>query len=114
MDGHADRLDAVDREALERAMQIAQRDPLRSEQLQKKLEDDEWREVAEFASYHCQIHALNLKPWEDPPCTEDEDDPTPRDRSAQALLRRMLRGGVSRYEPDPLAALAEAKRRSSS
>ena len=36
MDGHADRLDAVDREALERAMQIAQRDPLRSEQLAEK------------------------------------------------------------------------------
>jgi hypothetical protein len=34
-------LDAVDRDALERAMQIAQRDPLRKEQLQSKLEDED-------------------------------------------------------------------------
>jgi hypothetical protein len=30
-----------------------------------------------------------------------------------ALLRRMLRAGISRFDPDPLKALAGAKRRSS-
>jgi hypothetical protein len=111
MDGRAD-LDAADRDALERCMGIAKRD--RAEQLEGKLvQGDSWIEVAEFASYSCQIRALNLKPWQSPPCTEDEDDPTPRDRAAQALLRRMLRAGVSRYDPDPLAALAGANRRSS-
>ena len=79
----------------------------------KLLQGDPWIEVAEFASYSCQIHALNLKPWQSPPCTEDEDDPTPRDRAAQTLLRRMLRAGLSRFDPDPLKALAGAKRRSS-
>ena len=112
MDGHADLLDAVDREALERAMQVAQRD-LRAEQLQAKLEDEEWREVAEFAAYSCQIDALSLKPWQDPPCIADEDDPDERDKKAQHLLRKMLAAGVSRYNPDPLKALAGAKRRSS-
>ena len=39
----------VDRDALERAMEIAQRDPLCAELLRRKLEDEPWREVAEFA-----------------------------------------------------------------
>ena len=29
---------------------------------------DPWIKVAEFASYSCQIHALNLKPWQSPHC----------------------------------------------
>ena len=110
---------AVDRDALERAMQIAQRDPLRAEQLQKKLEDEPWREVAEFAAYCCQIDALSLKPWQDPPVNIDEDADEPNNparvsnTAARKLLRRMLAAGVSRFEPDPLKALAGAKRRSS-
>jgi hypothetical protein len=69
------------------------------------LQGDPWIEVAEFASYSCQLHALNLRPWESLPCTEDEDDPTPHDKAAQILLRRMPRAGVSRYDADPLTAL---------
>lgn len=113
MDGLVD-VNAVDRDALERAMQIAQRDPLRAAQLQSKLKDEPWIEVAEFASYSCQIHALNLKPWESPPCHADEDDPDPQDKAAQYLLRQMLAAGVSRFDPDPLAALEHAKRKLSS
>lgn len=114
MTGRAD-LDAVDRDALERAMQLcAQRDPSRAEQLDGKLrQGDPWVEVAEFASYSCQIHALSLKPWQSPPCVADEDDPDEQDKKAQHLLRKMLAAGVSRYDPDPLKALAGAKRRSS-
>ena len=59
MDGHAD-LDAADRDALERCMEIAKRD--RAEQLNGKLQQgDPWIEVAEFACYSCQIDALNLE-----------------------------------------------------
>jgi hypothetical protein len=89
MDGDAD-LDTVDRGALERAMQIAQRDPFRAQQLQSKLKDEAWVAVAEFAAYSCQIDALNLKPWESPPCHADEDNSDPQDKAAQHLLRRML------------------------
>jgi hypothetical protein len=117
MDGPAD-LDDVDREALERAMKIAQRDPLRAEHLRSKLEDQPWREVAEFAAYSCQIDALSLKPWQDPPVIIDEDADEPNnsaDRApntaARKLLRQMLRAGVSRYEPDPLTALRQAARK---
>ena len=84
---------------------IACRDPATKEQLEWKLEREPWREVAEFAAYHCQYQALNLKPWESPPCWVDEDDPDERDKAARALLSRMLTAGVSRYHPDPLAAL---------
>jgi hypothetical protein len=108
MDGTADP-DAADRDALERAMEIARHDPGRAEQLRAMLEDEEWTEVAEFAAYHCQIHALSLKPWQEPPCHADEKDPHPRDRDAQRFLRKMLAAGISRYDPDPLAALERAK-----
>ena len=115
----ADDLDAVDREALERCMEIARRDPSRAEQLDSKLQDEEWAEVAEFACYGCQLHALNLKPWQSPPVhiDEDADEPDNSDResnsAARKFLRQMLAAGVSRYDPDPLTALAGAKRRSS-
>ena len=112
MAGHDD-LDAVDRDALTRAMQIAiRRDPGRAQQLQSKLQDEPWREVAEFAAYGCQMHALSLRPWRDPPCHADEDETKPRDKAAQRLLRKMLAAGVSRYEPDPLAALERLSARS--
>jgi hypothetical protein len=113
MDGHAD-LDDVDRAALERAMEIAKRDLLRAEQLEGKLlQGDPWAEVAEFAAYSCQIHALSLKPWQSPPCHADEDDPDEQDKKAQHLLRKMLAAGVSRFDPDPLAALERARRKPS-
>jgi hypothetical protein len=98
-------LNQTDRDALERCMQIARRDPSRAQQLQSKLIDEPWDEVAQFAAYCCQYRALHLKPWQSPPCIVDEDDPDEDDRSAQALLRQMLRAGVSRFDPAPLEAL---------
>ena len=109
-------LDDVDRDALQRAMEIAQRDPLRAEHLRSKLEDEPWIEVAEFAAYSCQIESLSLKPWQSPPVHIDEDaiEPNSAERepntAARKLLRQMLRAGVSRYEPDPLTALRCRKR----
>jgi hypothetical protein len=110
MGGKAD-LDAVDRDALERCMEIANRDPLRAEQLASALKDEPWREVAEFAAYGCQMESLSLKPWESPPVHVDENDPNEQDKIAQHLLRRMLAAGVSRYEPSPMTALRQAKRK---
>jgi hypothetical protein len=65
------------------------------------------------AAYRAQISALNLKPWEEPPCVVDENDPNERAKDAQKLLRRMLALGISRWHHDPLAAIeaAEQKRR---
>ena len=107
--------DDVDRDALERCMKIAQRDPLRTEHLRSKLEDEPWIEVAEFASYSCQIESLSLKPWQSPPCHIDEDavpdnDDREPDTVGRKLLRQMLANNISRFEPDPLTALRRVKR----
>jgi hypothetical protein len=60
-----------------------------------------------------QCRALNLKPWETPPChVNDPDNPVREERKAARLQQRMLRAGVSKWHPDPLAAIAEAKQQS--
>jgi hypothetical protein len=74
-----------------------------------------WIEVAEFACLSCRIESLSLKPWQSPPCHIDEDavpdnDDREPDTVGRKLLRQMLRAGVSRYEPDPIAALQRARR----
>jgi hypothetical protein len=54
----------------------------------------------------CQFRALRLKPWQTPPCVvADESEPRVGEEEAAKLLRRMLRASVSRWRPDPLAAL---------
>jgi len=98
-------MNPIDRAALEQAMKIAMADPDRADQLNSMLEDDPWEEVAAFAADCCQTDALKLKPWDEPPCAAWADDPNERDKGAQKLLRKMLAAGLSRYHPDPMAAL---------
>jgi hypothetical protein len=85
-------------------MAIAREDPLRAEQLDDKLRSEPWAEVAEFAAHVCQCRTLHLKPWELPPSSFDARDDDP----GAELLRRLLAAGLSRYEPDPIAALERA------
>lgn len=101
-----DDIDELDRDALQRCMDIAMRDPDRAEQLKSKLDDGEdWADVADFAAYYVQSRNLHLKPWQEPPSCADEDDPNERDKQAQKLLHKMLKAGLSRFEPDPRGAL---------
>src|SRR5262245_56299866 len=105
-------LSQADRDALERCMEIAQRDPERADQLQGLLGLGwPWDLVADMACHICQARALSLKPWQCSPSSADENDPNERDKDAQKLLRKMLAANVSRYDPDPLAALKKKKRR---
>jgi len=105
----SEELDEIDMDALRRAMEIAMRDPDRKRQLESKLKGDAypgdkpqpWTEVAQFAAYCVQNRALNLKPWESPPCSACETD-----TAALKLLDRMLEAGISEWEPDPLGALS--------
>jgi hypothetical protein len=97
-----------DLDALKRAMkQIRRHDKFGVEQIDRKLAEEPWDEVAKFAAYNCQIRALKLKPWEDPPCCGDVDGDGAEE--AAALLRKMLAAGISRWEPNPPRALAAAK-----
>jgi hypothetical protein len=97
----------IDTQALKRCVEIASREPGYAAHLKDLLKERAWIEVAVTACYHVQSHALRLRPWQEPPCVVSEDGPE-RDSVAQALLRKMLAAGVSRYEPDPLAATRSA------
>jgi hypothetical protein len=101
----------TDDQALERCLEIARGDPLRAAQIDSMLEGRPRDEVQRFAANLVQSRALNLKPWEEPPCAASEHG-VDRDPQAQALLKKMLAAGLSRFEPNPLAALRKRKRTS--
>jgi hypothetical protein len=94
-----------DREALQRALKLLRSEPEYAAQITAKVEAEGWESAARFASYCLQIDNLGLKPWMDPPCfAEDRPDP-----EALAILIKLVAAGLSRYEPDPVAALARVR-----
>jgi hypothetical protein len=116
-------MEALDQAALELALEQLRKEPGRPEQLDWKIEHDGWQDTAEFAAYCRQSRTLHLRPWETPPCWVIDPDSPPDfgegesagrnyDGRAQAakLLRKMLALGISRWHPDPRAAIAEARR----
>ena len=102
----------IDRAALELALQqtLAEKDQSRVEQVQSMLKGRTRLEVSQFCSFHRQIEALRLHPWEMPPCLGDLDNGSGRDERAWALLGRMRKAGVSRWHPDPMSALEKAEK----
>jgi len=116
-------LSALDRDAFERAIEITRnsKEPGRREQVDRMLKEEGWFRTADFCVYSCQMDLVRPRLWQPTPADIDPadietiiargDDGVGSGRYAAAkLLRRMLRAGLSRYEPDPLRAL-EAKRR---
>jgi hypothetical protein len=100
-----DELDSGDRQALELAMAtVMDGDDGRRRQIAHLLREQSWIEVAKFAAMNCQMEALRLKPWELPPCEVFSNE---MDTEGGKLLQRMVAAGVSKYHPDPLAALRE-------
>jgi hypothetical protein len=108
-----------DRVALELAIEMARnQDEGRRKQIDAKLAGEPWLEVAMFAAYCCQFHALRLPPHEVPPCYIDDPNAIV-DRAnktwaefapeAVALYGRMIALGISKYHPDPMAAIAAAR-----
>jgi len=111
-------LSRADRDALWRALTIARAE---SDEERAHLDHIEgrsgWQEAAESAVYHLQCRALRLRPWEPPPSwirdleadlAAGDDGVSGRYRAAR-LTQRLLAAGLSRFEPDPLAALAQAE-----
>jgi len=110
----------IDRAAFDLAIEIARRDPLQ----RKRIDDafaagDDYVKVGKAAAYHCQIEALDLMPWQSPPCYADMralerpyGQPGGKRESAELALR-MQRQGISRWHPDPAGECdrAEAARR---
>src|SRR5271170_2203595 len=112
-----------DKSALELAMvRACELEPRWGEQLNSKLVEAGWEATARFAAVCCQARTLNLQPWEMSPAQIDD----PYDRIdlflrdpfgyagyfvAARLLRQMLQVGVSKWHPDPIRAVEEAKQR---
>src|SRR5215813_10011015 len=100
--------------ALELALKLTRQESEgRAAQLLRMQLDDGWFYAAHFAAYNCQTNALHLQPWEHPPIWVDDPDDYPESPEAADLLRRMLAAGVSRYHPDPLAAIEVAEKAAS-
>ena len=101
----------LDRNALNRAIELTlvEDDLGRVKQVKSMLAENGWWSTASFCASHRQTIALGLKPWQTPPCDADENDiANQHEHDAAKLSRRMLSHGVSRYAPDPIAAI-EAK-----
>ena len=61
---------------------------------------------------------MRLKPWELAPCVVYSDDVETNAhlsaKAAYALQQKMLKLKISKYHPDPVAAIAEAERATAS
>jgi hypothetical protein len=109
----------IDHEALERCIETMRnsKEPSDRKQIERMLAKDGRQKAGASAAYHCQMHALRLRPWQSPPCWLDPgdikatlaagDDGIAGDYAAARLLQRMLESGLSQYEPDPITALAK-------
>jgi hypothetical protein len=119
------KLTRADQEALQRAIDIARAQSAEERaHIDRELAEDGWQHAAETAAYHCQDSALRLKPWQTPPCWLRTDaavqvallTPPPDVRGRQMaaeLVQELLAAGLSRFEPDPLRALAKADKAAS-
>jgi len=111
-------INSVDREALTRALEMARAESAQErERFDREITERGWQWAAETAAYHCQDSALKLRPWQPPPCwirdLEAElaagDDGIGGRYAAARLTQRLLRAGLSKFEPTPIAALEAAE-----
>jgi hypothetical protein len=93
-----------DRDALDAAIAIVRKHAERWEEFLDLVRQRGWEAAAMVAAYDCQARSMRLRWWEKPPCCAPWRG---KSRGAR-LLRRMARRGISRYHPNPLAAIAEA------
>src|SRR5262249_2724786 len=110
-------LSKTDCDALKRCIKMARTYPNPAEQIDWKVKEGggSWYDTAKFCAYLCQSKNLHLEIQEFPPCwlldADDVEGPAfKRKPEAARLLRRLLAAGLSRYEPDPIRALAAAEK----
>jgi hypothetical protein len=107
----------VDRGALDRALTIMLRHRELGRDFERRLAEQKepWVEIARHAALSCQIASMGIKAWQVAPCeveinqTDPPGDKHHRTRHASRTLERLLHGGLSRWEPNPPAALAAAE-----
>jgi hypothetical protein len=71
--------------------------------VRETLRERPWIDVARFCAFAAQMAALQLRPYQPPPCWGGDPD-------ADGLADRLRAAGLSRFEPDPAAALAAKER----
>jgi hypothetical protein len=100
---------AADVDALQRALLTILADPDRGRvrQIRSMLKHEPWFTVATFAAYVLQAQNLRPKPWESLPCWFGGYH-APEGEYLE-LAKRLMRSGLSQYEPDPLQALEDVK-----
>jgi hypothetical protein len=114
------KLSPVDQEACERAIAVTRNSSAeRREQIDRLLAEEGFDAAADLAVYHCQRSLIAPRLWQPTPADIDPDqieeiiakgDDGKNGRfQAARLLRRMLKAGLSQFEPTPIEALA-AKR----
>jgi hypothetical protein len=110
----------ADRDAFERAIAIMlrHREAIHRRDFRRRLAEaqEPWESIGRHAASVAQSEALRVRPWETAPCDLDGeiDDPPGyehrRTAAAAAILTRLLAANLSRFEPDPVNALAQAER----
>jgi len=112
--------DARDVDAWERCIEFERRrSPAHAERINEMLAKEGLAKAGRAAAYGAQYDALKLRPWDWTPSwvsrgdidkiiAEEKDESI---RTAAVLLKRMLDAGLSQWEPDPLKALAQAKKK---
>ena len=116
----ASKLSDVDRDAFTRAIETMLRSPeaiYRTDYRRRLREAKEpWEKIGRDAASVCQCRALKLAPWQTAP---HQAEPNQVDEAgfeyrgtavASALLGKLLAAGLSRFEPDPVAALTALER----
>jgi hypothetical protein len=103
------KLSRTDRDALERALELARAVSEAERTRFDAIETREgWQEAAERAAYRLQVKTLKLRPWQCPPCDCRSDEVGQgygHSRGEVMLRHRMLKARISLFEPDPIAAL---------
>jgi hypothetical protein len=99
--------------ALRRCIEVAERDPMRREQVRHMRPR---LAKALFCCSVAQSESLDLNPWECPPSESEPDDSdnanyVEQRRRARQLADRLRAAGLSIYEPDPIAVLEETAAR---
>jgi hypothetical protein len=99
-----------DKHAYARAIEwVRRQSPAYANQIETKLRCEGFEAAGEFAAYVAQCENLRLRPWQCPPCGARGEPPGENvygHRPEEIELRdRLEAAGLSRYEPDPLAAL---------
>jgi hypothetical protein len=111
-------ISAVDQDAFERALAIMLRHRELGRDFKRRLDEtrEPWADIARHAALSCQTQAMGLKPWQVAPCevgineTDARGYEHRRTRHASLTLERLLDAELSRWEPNPPAALARVER----